>query len=358
MAGREVYGCCMPGFARSRPEAGESKLVYKMGLSFPLALCLGIETLAFPGTNLPACGATCQQPYRAQPLTGSAAQQTITVWATVLDKHGEVVDKLKQEDFLIFDDGREQAIASFASGVRRPLSIGILLQWSGLRSAALPSGEIDPAIRFFGSIMQKDDFSFAAKFTETVDTLSDFTTDPSAIQRALRAAAASPPRGLSALYDSLIWACNEKLSTRPQRRILLVVTDGHDNASRKSQPDAVGSALRSQTAIYVVSLAYASSAITTALPTDRLATWRQGRLECVWVAKELADQTGGDAIFVRRQDDLPPAFGEIERELRNQYSLGYSPVDQAGHRGFHRIKIEVKGKGLRVLAPKGRYTDQ
>jgi len=259
---------------------------------------------------------------------------------------------LTQEEFRVLEDGKEQAITSFAFGVRQPLALGFLAQWSGTRHRSLPYGEIDPAIEFFRALMGMNDFSFAAKFTGTVDTLIDFTSDPSEIERALRFAESVKPWGPSALYDSLIWACHEKLSSRPQRRVLLLVADGHDNQSEKSSRDAIESALLSQTTIYVVSLAYPSFAREFAVGE---ASRDLGLKGYVHLAKELAEQTGGDAIFVRKQEDIAPAFAKIDRELRNQYLVGYLPSNQARHRGFRRIRIEVKRGGVHVRARRGYY---
>lgn len=319
------------------------------GLRSAIVLCIGVGAIASQTTNISAYGAA-PQPSQEQPQSHAAAQKSISVWVTVLDKRGQPVNDLTQAEFRVLEDGKEQAITSFAFGVRKPLAVGFLTQWSGRRQSTLPYAEIDPAIQFFQSLMGKNDFSFAAKFADTVYTLIDFTNDPTEIERALRFAESAKPWGPSALYDSIIWACNERLSTRPQRRVLLLVADGHDNQSNKSLRDATESALLSQTTIYVVSLAHVAFAREWAVgqPSQNL-----GLKRCVHVLKELAEQTGGDAIFARKQEDLAPAFGKIARELHNQYRVGYSPANQARRGEFRKIKIEVKRKGVRVLARKG-----
>jgi VWFA-related protein len=273
----------------------------------------------------------------------------------VLNKSGQPVDDLTPQEFRLFEDGQEQAITSAALENRPHLSIGFLMQWSGMRQSTLVFGEIEPAIEFFKSVMGKDDFSFAAKFTANVDTLVDFTNDTSLIEHALLDAMSARPWGGVALYDSLIWACNQKLSTRPQRRILLVVADGRDNESKKSLDDAIESALMTQTTIYLASLAYAIPNLT-ALRTGGAIAMRTGLRDCAGVARELAARTGGDAIFVRKQEDLTLAFGKIEQQIRNQYNVIYSPGGKARNRAFRKIKVEVRRGGLRVLAPKGYYS--
>ncbi len=325
----------------------------RMGLLTAIMLSVGVGTITYHTRNLSAYSAT-QELSQKQPQSQASSKSPISVWVTVLDKQGQPVADLKQEDFRVLEDGKEQTLTSTAFGIRQPLAVGFLMQWSGMRASTLPYGEIEPAVEFFHSLMGKEDFSFVAKFTNTVEPLGDFTNDPSDIERALRYAEAKSPGGGSALYDSIIWACSEKLSTRPQRRVLLLVADGHDNESKKPLREAIESALRSEIAIYVVGLSHAEAL--TGQQSEGLFPPSNARQKSnAYVVKDLAEQTGGDAIFVRKQEDLAPAFQTVHHQLGNQYLIGYSSASQTRRGEFRKIKIEVKSKGLHVLARSGYY---
>jgi len=320
---------------------------------------LCIVELVFQGANIQAWRATESQS-QEPPQSGPVAQKIVTLSVTILDKDDLPVRDVKQGEFRLLEDGKEQGIRTFAFGTRQPLVLGLLMQWSGQRRDTLPYAEIDPAGQFFRTLLTKHDVSYAARFAGTAQTLADFINDPSEIDRGLRAAMSVPYYGPSALFDSLVWACEEKLSTRPGRRVLLLVADGHDNASRKSLSDAIKCALRSQTTIYVVSLARANPFLTKTpvLPPPVLELDHSELKQAIHVMSELAGKTGGEAIFVQRQEDLARAFDNIDRELRNQYLVEFSPNNETHHRSFHRIKIEVKGQGLRVLVPEGYFASQ
>jgi Ca-activated chloride channel family protein len=319
-----------------------------------LGLC--IAQLVFQGATIPAWGENGRQS-QVQPQSQPAAPKNVTLSVTVLGKDGLPVRDLRQEDFRLLENGKEQGITTFDFGTQQPLVLGLLMQWSGQRHNTLPYGEIDPISHFFRNLMTKDDLSFAAMFAATTRTIVDFTNDPSEIDRPLLGATSVPYYGPTALFDSVTWACEEKLSTRPGRRVLLLVSDGRDNESKKSMGDAIESALRSRITTYVVSLARANPLLTN--PPGRgegIVNTHLGKY--IHVTKELAEQTGGEAIIVRSQEDLVSAFSKIGQQLRSQYTIGYPSANEARGRSFQAVKVEVRRKGLRVLAPKGYYASE
>lgn len=286
-------------------------------------------------------------PQESHQPTG-AIKEPVSLWVSVHAKDGQLVKDLTKEEFRIFEDGKEQQIASFSRRQPEPLILGLLIQWSGQRRDTLPYSEIDPASQFFRSLMGSKDAAFTAKFSKAVELLNDFTNDAAEIERNLRrAGAGAAPYGPAALYDALIWACREKLSARNGHKVLVLVIDGRDNGSKKQLGDVVDAALRSETVIYIVGLARAN-------PYMGRAAVARG----IELATRLAKETGGQALAARNREDVTAAFGRIVEELRSAYALGYYPTDAAHDGRFRKIRIETRRKGLYVLARKGYYAAQ
>src|SRR2546426_6240420 len=118
-------------------------------------------------------GASDQQQVNVTP------PKSVTLPVRVRDKGGRLVRDLKEEEFRIFENGKEQKTTSFSLGKPRPLALGLLMQVSGQRRDTLTYGEVDPAIQFFRSILGKENSSFAAQFSWTVEPLAEFTDDSS-----------------------------------------------------------------------------------------------------------------------------------------------------------------------------------
>ncbi len=311
----------------------------------PSSVVLAIAMTTTPPPNANTLAGRVSHLSAQEPRQGTAAwQEPVTLRVAVRDKDEQLVKDLTREEFRIFEDGKEQQIGLFSRGDPRPLTLGFLMQWSGQRRETLPYGEIDPASQFFRSLMDKNDVAFVARFSDTIEPLTDLASNPMEIERSLRRATEAKLQGASALYDAISWACREKLLPRLGQRVIVVVADGHDNRSKKQLSAAIESALRAETAIYVVSLAYAD-------PFLKGHTLR----EAINSAEELAKKTGGEAVFVRSQKDWAAAFNVIHRELRSRYTLGYYPTNIARDGKFHRIKVKTTRKGLHVLTREGYY---
>jgi VWFA-related protein len=138
-------------------------------------------------------------------------------------------------------------------------------------------------------------------------------------------------------YDALYLACNEKLSTEAGRKAIVVLTDAEDNGSKVRVEEAIEAAQRTDTVVHIL-LVYDP---------------RQGANASI--AKKITDETGGRMIVVNSEKHLQEAFDQISEELRSQYTVGYYPTNSARDGKFRKIKIEVAGKDLKVLARKGYY---
>jgi Ca-activated chloride channel family protein len=297
-------------------------------------------TLGFSGIPL---SVVAQEP--THPV--SPPPNTVSLFATVLDRNGHIVGGLKQDDFQVFEDGKEQKPTRFALAESQPLVLGLLMQWSGQRRNTLPYAEIDVAPKLFESIARPGNNVFLAGFTDKIMLFSDFADDPSELVGKLRKAIGTPLYGPRALFNAIIWACDTKLSTMPGRKALLLVADGMDNSSRAGITAAVEAALHSDSAIYIVSLVPANPVF----PDEgfQLQPMAQRNLN------ELAERTGGRVIPVLDKPGMEAAFLQLSNELRGQYVLGYTPASPGKKGKLRKVEIKVSQKGLRVVSREGYY---
>jgi Ca-activated chloride channel family protein len=220
------------------------------------------------------------------------------------------------------------------------------MQWSGQRRDTLRYAEVDTAPRLFESLLAPNKTAFSAGYTDKVTLFSDFTNDPMELARKLRMAPGTPLYGPSALYSAIVWACGTELSPMPGRKVLVLVADGHDNASSTKGAVAVRAALQNNTVIYVISLVPANP-FYKEIPS-------LGR-DADKILKELAKKTGGNVIPVRSQAEMGAAFELVSKELRSQYALGYHPTKIARDGKFRKVKIQTTQKDLRVVSREGYY---
>ncbi len=291
--------------------------------------------------------------YRVSPVSAQGPQSErnlVTLSVVVRDKQGRFVTDLSKEQFRVFEGDKQQDIVSFSTGAPRPMAFGLLMDWSGSRrgipsspQGTLPHAEIEPAARFFGSLLDKDHIAFAAKFSQNVEPLGDFTSDPIEIERSIRSATSIAPYGPTALYDAIIWAC-QKLSSKPGYKALVVVAEGDDNTSKHSSHEAIEAALRTGTAIYFISLANASPYL-----------HGHSRGHAIETAKELSGEAGGEAMFARHPEDIAAAFVRLTENLRSVYVLAYHPSETVRGGKFRKVKIETTRNDVQVLTRKGYY---
>ncbi len=296
-----------------------------------------------PQAKTPAVAQDPQQPIRVQ-------VELVNLFATVRDKQKRIVPNLTKDDFRIFEDGQEQKIAFFSHETSLPITLGLLIDTSGSEQRMLPA-EQEAASRFLSRVLRKSDLAMVISFDLDVDLLSDFTSDRSQLERAVRRARINAPstpmtvqgplpqRGSKGtnFYDAVYLACREKLSNEAGRKALVILTDAEDNGSKVRLEQAIEAAQRSDTVVHIL------------LVYDPAYGGNEG------VARKLTDETGGRTIVVRNEKKLEEAFDQISEELRSQYTLGYYPANTARDGHFRKIKVETTRGDSHVLARKGYY---
>jgi VWFA-related protein len=272
----------------------------------------------------------------------------VNLFATVRDKHKAVVTGLKQDDFQVYEDGQPQEISYFSAESTLPITVGLLIDTSGSEYYML-SAEKDAGSRFLARVLRKGDLAMVMTFDTDIDLLADFTDDRGVLNRAINRAQINVPvggiivqgplptsgSGGTNFYDAVYLAAHDKLSEEAGRKAIIVLTDAEDTGSKLRLEDAIEAAQRTDTVVHILLVA------------------QDGGDQAV--ARRLTDETGGRTIVVRSEKNLEAAFDQISEELRNQYTIGYSPTNKAHNGSYRKIKVETKDKDYSVLTRRGYY---
>lgn len=258
---------------------------------------------------------------------------------TVTDRGGNFVPGLTASNFEIMDNGQPQPIAFFEQQ-NTPVTVGLLIDHSGSMGPNLPA--VGAAISSLARSSNPQDQMFVIDFGDTVSIgLFDgqsFTNDPAQIEHAITSVWA---RGRTALYDAIAQGITHLKLGHWNKRALIIVSDGGDNASHYKFHQVLAMARSCHAVMYAIGLLSAS-----------------GQQENPDVLRRLTRDTGGLAFFPGPHDSIATVTKEIARDLRGQYMLAFVPPKQSGTAAFHRLTIKVNAAGqgkLRVRARAG-YT--
>jgi VWFA-related protein len=276
------------------------------------------------------------------------------IFFTAADKNNRFISTLRKEDIRILEDDTPQEIFTFQQNTDLPLSIAILIDTSASEERTLPDEKV--AARYFlESVMRPDrDEAAIVSFTGDVTLEQGFTGNLERLRRAVDRVEFVPPSGYigggvvvnnpggagtppisgtnrdmagsTAIWDA-IWATSAELlsdSAENTRRAIILLTDGQDTISRVKMHEAVERAQKAETLIYTIGIG------------DRYSFGvDEGSL------RKIASATGGRAYFPRSERELREAFAQIQRDLREQYLIAYSPSNKTRDGAYRRIRIEV-----------------
>ncbi|QQR74172.1 MAG: VWA domain-containing protein [Holophagales bacterium] len=257
----------------------------------------------------------------------------VELYTTVLDGQGRPADGLVAEDFTVLDEGRPQKLDKFEQVVNLPLTLGIALDLSGSMQGSLAEAK-RAAVGFLDSVLTPRDRCFAVGFSTRPELLMPPTADAKALEAAF---AELPAVGMTALHDAIVFSLHYFRGTSG-RRALVLLSDGDDTSSAVPFRDALEYARRSGVVIYTVGLDVG-----------------MGAIEVRSKLKALAEETGGRVFYISKATELAGVYDQIERELRSQYLLAFTP-DQQGESGvFRKVEVKVKKSGLKARAARGYY---
>lgn len=317
--------------------------------------------------------------------------KVVNVLASVRDKQGHIVNDLTKDDFDLQDEGRHQTITYFSRETEMPLTLGLLVDTSGSQRRVLGE-ETEASHRFIERVVREDrDQAFLIHFDRDTELLQDLTNSRSKLERALDNMSSDDGRpqfrnsggggggsypggggqrgggggGMgTTLYDAVYLASNELMKKRMGRKAVILLTDGVDHGSKESLPQAIESAQRSDTLVY--------SILFTGQEQQQqpfggfggrgLGRRRGGgfpqqsgeRTDGKKVLERMSRETGGGFFEVSNKMSIDQIYDRIDEELRNQYSLGYSPDGGTGL-GYRHITVSVKRSNMVVQAREGYY---
>jgi Ca-activated chloride channel family protein len=264
----------------------------------------------------------------------------VNVLFTVTDKKGRFITDLGKDDFVVTENKKPQAIQDFTAETDLPLRIAILIDTSNSIRDRFKF-EQEAAVEFINSVIRpKEDRAMVVSFDTSAELVSDLIDDPEKLAKSIRNLR---PGGGTALYDAIYFACRDRLQQdQPRhkfRRAVIIVTDGDDNQSRVTRDQALEMAQKADAVIYAIS-------------TNISRIEGDGDK----VLRYLTNETGGQAFFPFKVQDLAQDFENIANELRRQYNIFYRPEPLKADGLYHAINVKVNGrKDLVVRARKGYY---
>jgi len=264
----------------------------------------------------------------------------VTLHATVVDDKNRLVTDLARPDFTVYEDGQQQKITSF----RRediPVAMGIVIDNSGSMRDKRPA--VNAAAINFVKSSNPQDKVFVVNFNEDFFLDQDYTASVPKLKDALERIEA---RGGTALYDAVVASSDHlKKSGLLEKKVLLVVTDGEDNASRESLEQAIRRLQEENgPTVYTIGL----------LGEEHSKRARRA-------LRQIAEETGGMAFFPQGLAEVESITQQIAHDIRNQYTIGYKPSKPQSEGGFRSVKVEANAKGykkLQVRTRSGYYAGQ
>ncbi len=296
----------------------------------------------------------------------------VIVPVTVTDEKGRFVSNLEQSDFKIMEQGKEQTIRFFSRERNQPVVVGFLMdlsnssriQWKNYQDAAM-----DLVLTLLPG--DKKFAGYLIGYANEAELMVNTTTDPQPIVDKLRKL---KPGGGSALYDAIYDACTNRKLVQGEpvepRRILVVIGDGHDNASKKTLEEVLELAQRNLVTIYGISTTAYGFSSDGDKNLVRLAEETGGRVEYPLqnVYKDVAgflstpsDEgnyalkvgTGGYAAAI--SSAIFKSIANVAGEVTTQYIIRYTPEDTGSTKQFREINVKVSLADVTVRARKGYY---
>jgi Ca-activated chloride channel homolog len=260
----------------------------------------------------------------------------VPVFVTVTDQEKRLVSDLVQEDFEVYDNGKLQTLTNF-DNQPTPITAIVMIDTSGSMTVALDFVK-EGAEQFLLRMMPHDKGKVGA-FNDKIQFIPQpglpFSDNRDQLVRALKELDFGYPTRLFDAIDSSI----DQLNGVEGRKVILVFTDGDDNASRIGSGDVVDRARQEEVMVYSIGLEneyFDGQRRTRSSPDRRL--------------KRLSEETGGGFFLLKRKDELGTTFTRVAQELHSQYVLGFAPGTLDGK--IHKLDVKVKRTGAMARARK------
>jgi len=289
----------------------------------------------------------CQKPIQVN-------VKLVNVAFSARDSRGALVSSLTQDDVEVFEDAVPQKISFFAHSVDVPLTLGLIVDFSGSQEHFLKQHNHDLEV-FLKDILGPKDRVFLICFGNHLRLVSDFSQSGPEVMDRLKLyqhdtqhfpeLGPKENRELgTAFYDSIYYSVTEKLASESGRRALLVFSDGEDNSSSHDMMTAMEAAQAANVLVYTIRYTEKEHGQLTARS-------RYG----IRVMDRLAKETGGDAIDAEATDPKT-YFQQIAEELRTSYELAYYPTSSLVDGTFRKILVRPKQSGLAIRSRTGYFS--
>jgi VWFA-related protein len=292
--------------------------------------------ILFAAALVVLAAAICVAAFPQEPPVFKAQAELVVLHVMVKDRKGAYVSGLTADAFEVLEEDRPQNIAFFTPE-DAPVTIGLVIDSSGSMAPVR-----DRVIAASGAFIQSShpmDEVFAVVFNDAVHTVPDsaspFVSGANTLRNLLQDAFV--PAGRTRLYDAIAEGLSSVTAGMRDRRVLVLLSDGGDNASRLTFADALMLTQASNVVVYTVALVD---------PLNEEASPKR--------LKRLADASGGAAFTPRNINDVDRAFQQIARDIRSSYTIGYQPANTRLRPGLRRIRVDVHAADGRRLTTRTR----
>lgn len=391
-----IFGRISPSSAMLRGQVSAVRIVLSVAL-----LCGSKGALFAQQTPNPPTPKTSDQPA----TTVSVDVKAVTVLATVRDKHGKIVSNLTRDDFALQEDGRPVSIRYFSKEADLPLTLGLLVDTSMSQRTVLDQ-ERAASGTLLEQLLHEKDAAFLIHFDREVELLQDITSSRSKLEDALALLRTVAPsnedepsdsggsgqgsgsgggnwpgagrqhgqhHGGTQLYDAIYLAADELMKKQPGRKALIVLSDGVDRGSKESLQSAIEASERADTSVYCVLFKgqeedhggnhggfgypggggmgghHHGGGGGQRYPQEEQPDGKK-------VLEQIAKETGGRFFEASKKQPLDQIYSSIEEDLRNQYSLGFTP-DKADSGGYHKLLLTTKQNDTVIQTRDGFYLE-
>ena len=316
-----------------------------------LVWLLAVVTLAVAAGVTAQSTAQTQRGSRVGPggYTISVDVNLVILYASVRDKAGRRIKELVKENFKVYEDNVEQKTAVFSSS-DIPVTLGIVIDDSGSMRDKRPA--VAAAALAFVQTSNPQDQVFVVNFNDVfyLDTPGDFARNIEDLKAALDKI---DSRGGTALYDAGRASLDHLKLGSHDKKVLLVISDGEDNASRISYDEFFRIAQESDAVIYTIGLLGVEEG------SNLFKLKGRGNRRAAKVLRKISQATGGAAYFPKSLDEVKSICVQVAEDIRNQYTIGYYPANTKKDGSFRQIRVEARKEGrggrLVVRARTGYY---
>jgi len=303
---------------RGRFWTGERGVARAIALPFLLLIVL----TGFAGKQAPPAG----EDHDSGSFRISVDVDLVVLHVTVSDRKGGFVSDLREQDFVVYEDGVPQHIRIFRNE-DSPVTVGLVVDHSTTMWPKL--AEVVAAAQTFVRSSNREDEMFVVNFSEIVSlglpSTKPFTSDTNELENAIMTASSG---GMTALYDAVAKGLEGVQAGSRDKKVLIVVSDGGDNVSVHRREQIMTLAGQSNAIIYTIGIYDETD------PTRDLGMLRR-----------LAQTTGGEAFFPEELSDVVNICARIARDIRHQYTIGYIPLNPSRDGAQHAIRVVAGRKG-------------